>query len=288
MSLDELRKIAEGTAVRYYDSGISGISFGDTSHKEAVALLASQGSKTSLKKDILSMQKKMGKEFSDESVFEDSVKIRKGMKKEYEKVLSNRFASGTEDAKKVFNKYVKPNSIGDYEHQGRAYFWPLTKKIKMNYAKDCVNPKGPGTTFFHEHGHYIDFAARPKGSIKLSTSNSTFGDLLRSDFEEYTKKVKVLNNLSVKEDAYRIIRREISDDKHHAISDLFGGLSENKCRGAIGHKNEYWSESPDNVVHEAFAHMFESSFDFEKREIMLHYFPNAYAEFERLIKEVLI
>lgn len=252
------------------------------------ASLASQGSKTSLKKDILSMQKKLQKEFSDESVFEDSVKIRKGMKKEYEKVLTDRFVSGSEDAKKLFNKYVSPNSISSYEYQGRAYFWPLTKKIKMNYAKDFVNPKGPGTTFFHEHGHYLDFVAKPKGSTKLSTSTSTFRDLLRSDFEEYTEKVRVLNNLSVKEDTYRIIRGEISDDKHHAISDLFGGLSENKCRGRYRHDDDYWKKSPDNIAHEAFAHMFESSFDAEKREIMIHYFPNAYAEFERLIKEAII
>ncbi len=62
MSLEQLRKLAEDTAVKYYDSGISGISFGGTSHKDAAALLAAQGSKTSLKKDILSMQKKLQKQ----------------------------------------------------------------------------------------------------------------------------------------------------------------------------------------------------------------------------------
>lgn len=71
MSLEQLRKLAEDTAVKYYDSGISGISFGGTSHKEAAALLATQGSKTSLKKDILSMQKKMQKE---NNILENSAK----------------------------------------------------------------------------------------------------------------------------------------------------------------------------------------------------------------------
>jgi hypothetical protein len=61
MSIVKLRKIAINTAVQYYDSGLSGISFGSRSHKEVAEALVAQGSKTSLKKDILSMQKKMKK-----------------------------------------------------------------------------------------------------------------------------------------------------------------------------------------------------------------------------------
>lgn len=59
MSITQLRKIATETAVRYYDSGISQISFGGKSHREAAEALVAQGSKTSLKKDILSMQKRL-------------------------------------------------------------------------------------------------------------------------------------------------------------------------------------------------------------------------------------
>ena len=53
MSIAQLRKIALETAVRYYDSGLSGISFGDKTHREVAEMLVRQGSKTSLKKDIL-------------------------------------------------------------------------------------------------------------------------------------------------------------------------------------------------------------------------------------------
>lgn len=61
MSLSELQALAEKTAVEYYKSGASGISFGGANVEDVAKRLAKQGSKTSLKKDILSMQKKLGK-----------------------------------------------------------------------------------------------------------------------------------------------------------------------------------------------------------------------------------
>lgn len=59
MSIDKLKGVAEKTATEYYQSGISGISFGDKDPGEAAKMLVAKGSKTSLKKDILTMQKKM-------------------------------------------------------------------------------------------------------------------------------------------------------------------------------------------------------------------------------------
>lgn len=59
MSLPQLRKLAKETATEYYRSGLSGISFGEHEVEKAADLLANQGSRTSLKKDIRSMQKKL-------------------------------------------------------------------------------------------------------------------------------------------------------------------------------------------------------------------------------------
>lgn len=59
MSLQDLRKLAAKTAAQYYESGLSGISFGNADVKKAAERLAERGSRTSLKKDILSMQRKM-------------------------------------------------------------------------------------------------------------------------------------------------------------------------------------------------------------------------------------
>ena len=59
MSLENLRKVAEKLAVAYYKSGKSGISFGNSTPEEAAKILAMTGSKTSLIRDILSMQRRL-------------------------------------------------------------------------------------------------------------------------------------------------------------------------------------------------------------------------------------
>jgi hypothetical protein len=61
MNESELRKLAEETAVAYYESGMSGVSFGGANPKDVAKALAGQGTSASLKKDILAMQKRMKK-----------------------------------------------------------------------------------------------------------------------------------------------------------------------------------------------------------------------------------
>ena len=58
MSLAQLKKIAEKMAAEYYKSGASGINFNGADVEEVAKSLAAKGSKTSLKKDILSIQKR--------------------------------------------------------------------------------------------------------------------------------------------------------------------------------------------------------------------------------------
>lgn len=59
MSLENLRKVAAKLAIAYYKSGKSGISFGNSAPEEVAKILAMSGSKTSLIRDIVSMQKKL-------------------------------------------------------------------------------------------------------------------------------------------------------------------------------------------------------------------------------------
>lgn len=59
MSLAQLKVIAEALATKYYKSGASGISFNGANIDEVAKTLVASGSKTSLKKDILAMQKRM-------------------------------------------------------------------------------------------------------------------------------------------------------------------------------------------------------------------------------------
>ena len=87
MSLAKLRKISEELATEYYESGISGISFGKTEPAMAAKMLAAMGSKTSLKKDILSIQKSL-KEF-DKKKAEEKQKAKQNLQKNKNKIWKN-------------------------------------------------------------------------------------------------------------------------------------------------------------------------------------------------------
>lgn len=59
LTLPTLRKIAKEKAIEFYKSGKSGINLGQFTPEQVAESLANQGSVTSLKKDILSIQKKL-------------------------------------------------------------------------------------------------------------------------------------------------------------------------------------------------------------------------------------
>lgn len=220
---------------------------------------------------------------SDESIFDGIISKQTGITKPYQATLNDRYAKGTDSSKKAFNKFVPNDSVADAAYVGTPCFKPSDCKVYMDFVNDSVNARGGGTTFFHEHGHYIDFVARPMGANRLSTATSTFGDLLKSDFKAY---IQGKGRKNIK-DAYLMVSIELRDAKHHSISDLYGALSGGKCQGRYGHRDSYWKQAPDLIEREAFAHMFEASFDAEKQQYMKKYFPNAYAEFEKLIKGVI-
>lgn len=65
MKLEELREVARKTAIEYYKSGISGISFGGADVEKVASTLAAKGNRSSLKKDIISMRKKLSNKEND-------------------------------------------------------------------------------------------------------------------------------------------------------------------------------------------------------------------------------
>lgn len=213
------------------------------------------------------------------------VQSQKGMAKDYGDALEQRFSSGSDTAQKAFAKFVSHSSVADAAYTGTPHFTRAACKVNMNFANDATNARGPGTTFFHEHGHFIDFVSA-SGAGYTSTVGPDFGALLRGDFDRYIKAAMKANKVN-KTGAYALVSQELTGHTHHAVSDLFGGLSKNKCVGSYGHwKVSYWS-NPGAVEKEAFAHMFEAQFSADKHGLMEKYFPDALAEFERLLAEVI-
>lgn len=223
---------------------------------------------------------------SDSSIFDGIIAKQTGMSKPYQDVLNQRFSNGSTEVQKAFNKYVPPDSVANSAFSGTAHFAPSTKKVNMSFSADLQNKRGAGTTFFHEHGHYIDFMVAGSTNYEyLSVNNSSFGSLLLSDFKEYVKAYKKQHGMKANE-AYNAISQDLMGHEKHSLSDLLDGISKGKCSGMYGHRRSYWS-NPGAIEKEAFAHMFEASFDSNKYALMKQYFPNALAEFEQMIKGVI-
>lgn len=223
---------------------------------------------------------------SDSSVFDGIISKQTGMNKSYQDTLNQRYSKGSTEAQKVFNKYVPSNSVANSAHTGTAHFTPVSQKVNMNFANDLQNKRGAGTTFFHEHGHYIDYMAAGSANYEyMSVNDKTFGALLLSDFKDYVKAYKKQHNMNAA-DAYAAISQELIGHEKHSLSDLIDGISKGKCSGNYGHRRSYW-KNPGALEKEAFAHMFEASFDSGKYALMKQYFPNALAAFEQMLKGVI-
>lgn len=199
----------------------------------------------------------------------------------YKAAIESHFAGGTPEAQAAFVKYVSPGSVADGAYAGTPHFDCNIQKINMNFARDATDPRGVATTFFHEHGHFIDFVSCP-GVGFTSLQSSAFGDALRADFDNCVKAIMKANGLTRKTDAYSVISGWLRDPTQNAISDLCGALSRNRAQGRYGHRTRYWSYQ-GMLEKEAFAHMYAAQYDATRYALMQQYFPTALAEFEKLL-----
>lgn len=148
--------------------------------------------------------------------------------------------------------------------------------IYINLKNDANNPRGKWTSLMHEMGHSID------SQYGRLSHNKFFGEALRNDFEVFTKGYARLYDMDIDE-AYRTITLNLKNadvEESHVISDLFGGISGNRCVGRTRHKNGYWN-GQYALEHEAFAHFFSASVlrNEKKLSAIKAIFPTAYDEF---------
>lgn len=206
---------------------------------------------------------------------------------EYKKTLEKRFKHGWRPLRSLYTKIVPDGGAVSNGAANKAEYDHATRSIVMNFSKDAINPRMVGTTWYHEHGHYIDYNSG-LGGIQLS-KDQKFRDALKSDFDKYVSEWQKSHGLRPyqKQATATGIQQEISALSNHlnGVSDLFGALSGNTMVGNWGHKKGYWND-PDNAPAEAFAHMTDALMSKKDAEKAFKtYFPSALKRYKELIKE---
>ena len=198
----------------------------------------------------------------------------------YRNVLIGRFENGTSEAQNAYNKYLASGSVkvDGKTVDGTAYN-ASKRTIRMDLAADIApKQRGPGQTWYHEHGHAVDHLAG------YPSENTEFRKALYSDFRQYLESVKKQNGYTSDRDGANFIGLELFNAKPETVagvSDLYGGLSKNWAAGRAYHREDYWVGN--RITEEAFANMFEASFDPIQREVMGKYFPTAWEKFNRIL-----
>lgn len=151
------------------------------------------------------------------------------------------------------------------------------KSIKVggekSYHKEgniVLKQKYSNRTAVHEIGHAVDY-----NNKWLSTSKN-FKNAIKKD-KEY-----ILKNMQKYE---KIIK---NNSTLRELSDIIGGMTNNKVVGLYKHKKSYW-KLPNKVEKETFAQMFTTAAndDYEQLEIMKNYLPNTFKEFDNIIRRLL-
>lgn len=208
----------------------------------------------------------------------------------YEEYIDYRIENAVdENTRKLYEKYKDKLKIKDDDYDDGAYYNSIFNHIKLSEEADNQNPRGRGTTHFHEFGHMVD----DKSDWNDETSNDwsyDFGDTLQEDYENYIDQVMIDNNFTDREDAYQYVEDWLSDgdaDMKHSVSDLITGLSDGDIEGPWRHDANYYSES--KIENEAFAHFFEAGMctDSTKLDYIKMIFPNAYEEYQQMLEDEL-
>lgn len=219
----------------------------------------------------------------------------------YKDVLIKRFTSGSEVAQQAFTRYVTGNVVKDSNFKQGAHYSPRDQVVNMDFADDLRNPRGAGATYFHELGHYVDNLAAIQIKGKPTIGGLSHMDLegveaddfrkaILRDVQDYIEGYTKKNRVKLQQ-----ARLEISEALsagngalHSAISDIYGGVTRHKVRGLYGHRLDYWKQLPNAIEKEAFAHMFEASFDPDgkRAELMREYLPKSFALFEKILEAI--
>lgn len=212
-------------------------------------------------------------------------RLRGALPKEYKEILRDRYNQGTDIAKKIYDKYVPPGGVvANSEYDGTAHYRPFMRDIEMNFKEDQVYKAGPGTTWYHEHGHYIDYKAG------LVSQDQDYLDALIDDVKGMDIVVEQKFGLTGRIANYKIKHTlEAIGDISNGVQDIYRAVhnitGDQYYLTEWGHDSGLMNER--SCLKESFADMFEASFDPKKVELMKTWLPNSWRVFEFMLEVLL-
>lgn len=204
----------------------------------------------------------------------------------YLNVIAARHQNGETGVRRVFDHFTNQMLIQDanYPANQTAHYSPISyeghqRGVYYNATSDMSNPRGAGTTYFHELAHMIDHASTGyQGNL---SNTPEFGNALVQDGQRI---LQLFNNMPP--ERQNAFLNRIRSDSAHSFSDLIDATTNGQLSGSYGHSREYWNRS-GNLQAEAFAHFFEASMGSEdKLEMLSNFFPTAFGVFSTLIESI--
>ena len=204
----------------------------------------------------------------------------------YLNIISERHEKAERGVRSVFDNFANQILIQDanYPPSQTAHYSPISytghrRGVYYNARSDMGNPRGAGTTYFHELAHMIDHASTGyQGNL---SNTPEFRNALMEDGQRI---LRLYNNLPPERQNAFLTR--IRSDSAHSFSDLIDATTNGQLYGSYGHSREYWTRS-GNLQAEAFAHFFEASMGSEEKlEMLAHFFPTSYDVFSALIESI--
>jgi len=205
----------------------------------------------------------------------------------YDSIISERHDNAQPDVRKVFDHYADQLVIKDanYPPNKIQHYTPSriighTRGVYYNASEDANNPRGNGTTYYHELAHMIDHA-----STGFSSNLSNTEEFRLALIKDSNKILDAFNKCT-SEQKYAFINSLRFNNRTHSFQDLLDATTGGVISAGWGHSREYWNHS-GNLQAEAFAHFFEASMGApDKLEIFNRYFPTAFAVFSDMIDSI--
>lgn len=204
----------------------------------------------------------------------------------YNSIISQRHENAEQGVKEVFDHFAGNLMIRDsqYPPNQTAHYSPAnyighSRGVYYNAAADMTNPRGAGTTYFHELAHMIDHA-----SCNYQSNLSNTPEFAAALIEDGQRILNLYNNLPIERQTAFLNR--IRQNSAHSFSDLIDATTNGQLHGSYGHSRSYWTR-PGNLQAEAFAHFFEASMgDQDKLELLSNFFPTAFGIFSSMIDSI--